>query len=349
MQEFRCTTKPYLPTQKVKYRADKSGVSVEQWKAENPEEFAQLLSTLKPHSSPVEFQDISETRRLAADIPIHIRDHIQQSRAHIDKILEPEEIKALAGYTGFAAGVCNTVLLNGATEHSYYDAALPWRETDSGPTDFSTPEDLKDYLETMDSVLSHRAEEPRVVYRGIPIYSSLRQEIADVLGKPVSVNDTEALIEGLQKFYAPGKIFDHSTYVSTTHSAHYAAERTENDAETGISYYDNPEIQGILFEMKTNAGLDVTGLARFNAYEREVVLPRDTHFKVVSIHAAPGSYDTVSGYDYDTTRRRDTLIEENYKKIAIVVQMVEVDSEGNEIQGTEPHIPSALNDSLFTF
>lgn len=343
-----------LLRRKVKYRADKAGLTVEDWKEQHSEELSALTqSTFSTNDNnakaSIAFQDISETRRLVDDVPVKISDHIAKSRAHIDEILEPHEIKALAGYTGFAAGVCNTVLLNGSTEHTYYDAAPPWKETENGPTDFSTPEDLKEYMETMDSVLSHRVEEPRVLYRGIPIYSSLHKEMADSLGKPMSVNDKEAMIEGLTNYYQPGKIFDYTSYVSTTHSAHYAAERTENVSDTEISYYDKPAIKGIMFEMKTNAGLDVTGLARFNAYEREVVLPRDTRFKVVGIHAAPESYDTVSGYDHDTNRRRDMLIEEDYKSIAIVVQMVEVDKEGNEIQGTEPHTPNALNDSLFTF
>lgn len=344
-----------LLRKKVKYRADKAGLTSEEWKAQNPGEFEFLSNAPVPamresgETYVRVFQDISETRKLADDVPIHIADHIAKSRAHIDEILAPDEIKALAGYTGFAAGVCNTVLLNGSTKDSYYAAAPPWRESDNGPTDFATPEDLKDYMETMDSVLSHRVEEPRVLYRGIPIYSSLQKEISDALGKPIHVSDKEAMIEGLENYYQPGKVFDYTSYVSTTHSAHYAAERTDNTAGTDISYYDSPAIKGIMFEMKTNAGLDVTGLARFNAYEREVVLPRDTRFKVVSIHAAPESYDTVSGYDHDTNRRRDEIMEDDYKGIAMVVQMVEVDADGNEIQGTEPHVPSALNDSLFSF
>lgn len=334
-----------LLRKKVKYRADKADVTVEDWKANNPQEFA-ALSGDSSFVKQVPFQDVCETRRLADGIPMLLSDHVQQSASDIEARLDADEKKALVGYTG-NSGACNTVLLGGTDVNDiYYDAAPPWRETSRGPSDFATAADLKDYLNTMDKVLSLRQPEPRVLYRGMPIYSSLQKTIGDGIGKQIDVNDTATMLEGLREYYKPGKIFDYSTYVSTTHSAYYAAERTENNAETDISYWDNPAVKGIMFEMKTNAGLDVTGIASHNAYEREVVLPRDTRFKVVAIHPAPESYDTVAGYDDEYAQAAGEMDAENYKQVAIVVQMIEVDMDGNEITHFNPHLPNPVSDSL---
>jgi hypothetical protein len=325
----------------VKYRADKEEMTVEAWKQANPESLQALVTKMLPSRHEVAFQPFSETRRLAEDIPALISEHIKMSKDHIDTKLSSDEQKALTGYTGFAAGASNSVLLKKQTvAEALYDSAPPWRESNA-PCDFSTREDLEDYLETMDHVLSERQEEQRVLYRGIPIYRGLHEEIEQTTGKQFSVEDTDAMMEGLKAYYQPGKVFDFPSYVSTTHSAYYAADRTKEHSGTKISYYDNPKVKGIMFEMKTNAGLDVTGVSRNHSYEREVILPRDTRFRVESISLKPESYDTVSGYDYlDDTEEQE---KENFTSIAVVIQMVEVDKDGNEILHADPHKPSPLN------
>lgn len=325
----------------VKYRADKEEMTVEAWKQANPESLQALVAKMLPSRHEVAFQPFSETRRLAEGIPALISEHIKMSKDHIDTKLSSDEQKALSGYTGFAAGAANSVLLGHQTvAETLYDKAPLWRESNA-PCDFSTREDLEDYLETMDHVLSERQEEQRVLYRGIPIYRGLHDEIEQTTGKQFSVEDTDAMMEGLKEYYQPGKVFDFPSYVSTTHSAYYAADRTKEHSGTKISYYDNPKVKGIMFEMKTNAGLDVTGVSRNHSYEREVILPRDTRFRVESITLKPESYDTVSGYDYlDDTEEQE---QENFTSIAIVIQMVEVDKDGNEILHTDPHQPSPLN------
>ena len=326
---------------KIKYRADKENLSVEEWKNQNPEALSKLLGkSCSTVASAVQFQPVTETRKLPEGVPASITEHIKVSSDHIDATLTPDERKALSGYTGFAAGVANTVLLDGEIkETTLYDKAPPWRET-TAPCDFSTREDLVDYLETMDSVLSERSDTQRVLYRGIPIYSPLHEEIETAIGKKIDVNDTAALMEGLQEFYKPGKVFHYPAYISTTHSAYQAADRTDNHVGTKITYYDSPEVKGIMFEMKTNAGLDITGASRNHSYEREVVLPRDSHYRVESIALRPEKYDTVSGYDY--IKHPEELEEGTFTNLAVVVQMVEVDKDGNEITHTEPHKPSPL-------
>lgn len=326
---------------KVKYRADKEGLTVEDWKQKNPETLAALEKKSLPCPT-IKFQLANEQRKLAEGIPPLISEHIEASKAHIASRLSAEEQLALAGYTGFAAGVTNTVLLEGKiTEHTLYDEAPLWRESRIGPCDFSTNEDLVDYLNTMDHVLSERSEEQRILYRGIPIYSGIHEELEECLGKKIHITDTEGLIAGLEAFYTPGKIMEFPTYVSTTHSAFYAAERSQNEVGTKNNYYQKSEIKGIVFEMKTNAGLDVTGVSRNHSYEREVILPRDTRYRIESVSLRPESYNTVSGYDHE--KYPEDLDEEDYKTMAVVIQMVEVDKDGNEITHTNPHEPTPLN------
>lgn len=325
----------------VKYRADKEELSVEAWKQANPDSLQALVAKMLPSYHEVAFQPFSETRVLAEGVPALISEHIKISKDHIDTKLSSDEQKALAGYTGHAAGISNSVLLaRRPVAEALYNKAPLWRESDA-PCDFSTREDLEDYLETMDNVLSERQDDQRILYRGIPIYSGLHEEIEKALGKTFGVSDTETMMEGLQEYYKPGKVLEFPSYISTTHSAFYGADRTQNTDGTNITYYDHPEVMGIMFEMKTNAGLDVTGIAGHNSYEREVILPRDTRYRVESISLKPEAYDTVSGYDHlDDTDEQE---QGTFTSIAVVVQMVEVDKEGNEILHTNPHKPSALD------
>ena len=141
----------------------------------------------------------------------------------------------------------------------------------------------------------------------------------------------------MQEYYKPGKVITYDTYLSTTLSPHYAADRTTNTIDTKADYFNSPEIKGIVYELKTNAGIDATAISRHNAYEREVVLPRDMHFKVVSVETKPAYYDTKGGFDFADDP--EDVNEEKFNGIAAVVQMVEVDKDGNEITHTEKHKP----------
>lgn len=285
----------------------------------------------------VSFQKTDETRRLAAGIPENIADHVAQNTAQLAHLTD-EQRKALSGYTGFAAGVCNNVLLAEKFSYDYYEDAPLWKEAPGAPCDFVSREDLVDYLETMDTILAPRQKEQRVLYRGIPIYESLHDEIGAKIGKNLSFSDEEGLLEGLKAYYKPGTVMKNDNYLSTTASAYYAADRSTNTYETKKSYWDTADVpMGIVFELKTNAGLDVTAAARHNAYEREVVLPRETYFKVVSVVVKPEKYDTVSGFDDD--RRPDKREQETFTKLAAVVQMVEVDKDGNELHTVRSHQP----------
>jgi hypothetical protein len=285
----------------------------------------------------ISFQKTDETRHLPEGVPEKIADHIALSNKQLAH-LSDEQKKALNGYTGFAAGVCNSILISNEFSYEYYDEAPLWKEAPGGACDFVSREDLVDYMETIDTILAPRQAEQRVVYRGIPIYSSLHDEIGAKIGKKLAFADEEGLMEGLKAYYKPGTVIKNETYLSTTHSAFYAADRAGNETDTKNDFYQRKKVPlGIMFELKTNAGLDVTGAARHNAYEREVVLPRETYFKVVSVEVKPAKYDTVSGFDHlNDPNDREA---ETFTNLAAVVQMVEVDKNGKEIHSTRPHHP----------
>lgn len=330
---------------RVKYHADKEGMTPEDWKTANPDMVNDFRKELFPVVDDVSFQPIGETRRLPEGVPMLLNDHIEANDAKLQHLNDDERV-ALAGYTSFGAGVVNNVLRAGSHEvYDYYEHAPKWRET-KGPGDFADKEDFQDYLETTDRLLENREEERRVIYRGIPIYTELHDEIGDSIGKKLEIEDTDGLVQGLKEYYKPGKVLEYDTYLSTTLSANYAADRTSNSVDTKADYWRQPEIKGIVFEMKTNAGLDVTSVARHNAYEREVILPRETRFKVVNVEVKPDYYDTVGGYDYPS--HPDELNEDKYTGIAAVVQLVEVDKDGNEIMHTEPHKPVKQISDIFT-
>ena len=293
-----------------------------------------------PEKNEYNFQSIKQVRMLDTHIPAHISEHIAISEETLNK-LEDDKKLALKGYTGFAAGVCNNVLQGNG--YDYYDEAPLWRESE-GPCDFVTREDLVDYFKTMDDVLKTRQPNRRTIYRGIPIYASLHDEIGAAIGKKLSVKDTEGLVEGLKEYYKPGKVFNNKTYLSTTHSAYFAAERSENWLGTKQTYWDKAEISGIVYELHTNAGLDITGACERTSFEREVLLPRDTYFKVVNLDIKPEEYKTVSGYD--KLRKPGELQHKTFKNLAVVVQMVEVDKDGKEILHSKDHKPSVDPESF---
>lgn len=309
------------------------------------EDVFKKLNTTNPKRKPVKntspaFQPFTATRALHPDVPERLEDHINLSSESSQ--FSDLQRKVLTGYTGMGAGVCNPALLG--RPFSYIETAPNWRDSVS-PIDFRDREELIDYLKELDRIVEERHAEPKIVYRGTPIYGSLQDEIGASIGRELKVSDTAGIIKGLKEYYKPGKIFDNPAYLSTSHSAHVAAKWAQTTAGSKQTYYDKAEISGIVFELKTNAGLDVTGLGRkFRAWEREVLLPRDTHFKVVNVITAPAEYKTVSGYD--NLRAPETKTEKTFQNLAVIVQMVEVDKNGNEITTTEPHKPSTSLENI---
>jgi hypothetical protein len=272
-------------------------------------------------SSGEQFLPAGEVRGLPPHIPADLQKHRTQAKTSLAHLSEVEQI-ALKGYGGFAAGVANSYLLGNTYEP--YAAAPPWR-TSGGPTDFHSLEELRDYISVVDGILAPRAEEPRILYRGIPIYEPIHRELEELVGSKFRAVDSEKLKEGLEKYFPEGKVFEYHTYLSTSSSADEAAERTDNVSGTAGGYYDGkPELLGIQLELKTSAGVDITGSVKAHyAREREVVLPRGLKFRVEKLILAPQAYRTFNGEE-----------EETYTGIAAVVQLVEVEPEATKSEKT---------------
>lgn len=278
-----------------------------------------------------DFQKTGELRKFSPNAPYSLEKHIAQSAENL-KNYTPEQRLALRSYTGFAAGVVNNILQKDTYE--YYNEAPNWKESNSA-CDFNSREEVKSYMEVLDESLAKRQDNSRVLYRGTPIYKSIHEDLEKTLGRKMPMEDTEGLVEGLKKHYQVGKTFEYDTYLSTTSDPEIAAERTENSAGTAKGYYDKePEKIGIMWELKTNAGLDVTGATNSNySYERETVLPRETRFKITNVEIAPESYKT-------TVEDRNNL--------AIVIQMEEIDENDKPITSTEDHKPKTSVEEVLT-
>lgn len=297
------------------------------------EKLAKTYSTFDTLSAKTKnsFQKSGELRRFSPGVPYSLEKHVAESAENLEKY-SPEQRLALRSYTGFAAGVVNNVLQQHT--YDYYEHAPNWKESNAA-CDFNSREELKSYMEVVDETLAKRQDKSRVLYRGTPIYESIHKDLENTLGRKIPMEDTEGLVEGLKKHYEIGKTFEYDTYLSTTSDPEIAAERTENSAGTAKGYYDKePEKIGIMWELKTNSGLDVTGAAGASyQYERETVLPRETRFKITNVEIAPESYKTA---------------QKDRNNLAIVIQMEEIDENDQPITSTEDHKPKTSVEEVLT-
>jgi len=288
------------------------------------------------NSAIIPFQGIKEKRRLKTSCPPKLKDQVKKSQEML-LMMSLTEQKALLGYTGHFGTLCNAAL-SGRTV-SYSSTAPKWEE--AGPDNRFLPneQNLITLMETMDKVLETRQDNQRILYRGVPIYKTLHAELENKLGKKLKPRDYEGLAEGLKLHYKTGDLLNFPEYLSTSTSAYPAIERAQDPKHTvDTSYYSSS--RGIVFEIKTNAGVDISGLSKYTE-ERETLLPRDTYFKIVNVHIQPSQY-TIDGVpDHFETKY------ETYNDLAAVIQMVEVDKNGNEIVGAASRIPSqSVKDSL---
>lgn len=270
-----------------------------------------LAAEFAPQAGSPSFQKAEELHTISEHIPEDLEEHRRISLEALND-LEPIQKLVLASYGGFAAGAVNSYMLG----HEYlpYDKAPDWRTSD-GPTDFNSIEELQDYVQELDRILERRGEQERILYRGIPIYKEIRKELEELIGQKFRPHESEPLRKALAEYFKPGKIIQYPTYLSTSHDPDIAAERCDNSSGTDESYYEpRPEMKGIQLEIKTSAGVDITGVARKHyAHEREVVLPRNMKFRVESVTIQPKSYRTISEGE-----------EKDYDDIGAVVQLVEV-------------------------
>jgi hypothetical protein len=281
------------------------------------------------------FQQFGMTRELASDVPHRLAEHVQQNRELAEELLTEEERVALSHYPYDPCGGSVSRILRSPNEPVTYDPTRPsWREPRRSVESFASRAELVSYVETLDAALSKRQENARIVYRGMSS-ASLKAEIEKEHGDTLQLDDVDGWHEALTKFYRKGRIFKYDNYLSTSVSAAYSANWVQNRDKSEVPH------NGVVFEMKTNAGTDITGLGETNnyAHEREVLLPRETYFKVVSVDVMPQEYKTKTGIETQYEIGANIPKAETHDELAAVVQMVEVDKEGKEISHQESHFP----------
>jgi hypothetical protein len=284
------------------------------------------------------FQPFNQTRKLAGNVPCRLVEHAKENRERAKHSLNENERIAVSHYPhGSTGNFISKLLRNPDMDVTYQPERPSWLVEHRSVEAFNSREELVSYIETMDTALSQRTENNRIVYRGID-FESIREQIATEYGSPIPVDNKQEWDKAVGNFYHKDRLFAFSNYTSTTLAPTYAAGWMPPGE-------DNTSYRGVVFEMSTNAGLDITGLGENNSYahEREVLLPRDVYFKVVNVQIAPPKYDTRAGIE--TMHELGAELQEHkpfWGDIAAVVQMVEVDKHGNQLTPearVQKHIP----------
>jgi hypothetical protein len=146
----------------------------------------------------------------------------------------------------------------------------------------TTPSQAADYINLLDKAMHAAPLKSRVVYRGVAEHSEhIDYDVSGYIKKNYSLGQ-EVVFDAYQ-----------STTTSPTTAVNYARE------------------DGIIFEMKTISGVNAHAISHYED-EQEIVIPRQTRWKVVGVH---------ENVKYST---RDKKVD------ATVVQMVEIDDSGSE-------------------
>lgn len=123
-------------------------------------------------------------------------------------------------------------------------------------------------IKTMDKALSMVDEpvEPRLVYRGMKI----------------NKNFTSAEVDNFIETQFPvGGVISQKSYMSTSASAYVASS---NFSESFTIHNESMPEKAVVFEILTKKGAPLTyGTSAFDIDEKEVLMPRETRFKVVSV------------------------------------------------------------------
>lgn len=166
----------------------------------------------------------------------------------------------------------------------------------------NTPEGLTSYTEAVDSAFSKAAGKQRIVYRGERLsadhfgeHENVREYVANelALGSKVS-------FKGVQS--------------------------TSTDRNSARRYCGGYETDGIMYEIRTPSGINITAVSSFD-YEQEVLLPRNSQYRVVGVHYTDGA-----------TRSATNAI----------IQLVEVDDDDNIRTGQNLRKENEFGDRDFT-
>lgn len=306
----------------LKYRAFKAGVSVSEWAESNPEIYAEILGHKKAeivtaleiesqHLNETAFKGRGETRLLLR--PDNLEEHAQIATAEMQHMdLTAEEQDAIWNYTSYMHEDTNKILRGKeSVEFTPED-----EEDEYQARHFRSGEHINDYVASIDRVLSHRNPEKRVLYRGVGVHG-INSILDEKRAYPKDRSDEE-MVDDLVQHYAPGKSFAFDTYSSTSHDAGFASEFTSSGS-----------VQ-LVYEMKTNAGVDVTHLSD-EPDEREVIVPRGMRFKVENVYAD-------DSYTGDSTVNSGTVV---------VVQLTEVDAHDEEMDTMDPFLPEKYDSASY--
>lgn len=275
-----------------------------------------------------------------------------------DDELSAEEIGAIDTYTSSGKHESINNYLRGMSQgkakdfpsylHQVYGLNIPPKEG-SEEWDRSVRiygQQENDHLSTikhLDSALSGRRklESPEILYRGIK---------------------SELPIENLLEAYKSNTTITFDNYSSTSHSLitslefsnlnkmRYDKESKKSIFEThkthsppkGIpeSNHDKKNRNTVIFEIQTNAGMSVANHTEY-LHEKEILLPRGVHFKVVD------SYAPNESNPYRLTRFSQNDECEIHDS-AVIIQLVECDKDGNILgfDETEPIIPEPLEPAI---
>jgi hypothetical protein len=313
---------------KVAYRAEKAGITPDEWKAQNPEMLAKITAASEnkvsiKHSSGTSvdlvpeatlLQSTDELRSWNPKVPTDLEEHMQQSLEGLSH-LSVEEKQALELYRGHYHESINGALTGRAPLkfNSYYPAGH-WK-TSTNATAFHDFNDFKNYINHMDSALSKRHSENRVIYRGVGSAGAFSL----VNGSGIQVNDpdldgskenTGNIKAALVEHYKPGTEVRFDGYASTSLDPSVAAIWAG-------SGHGKP---AVIYELQTSLGSDVTGISEFGGEdEREVILPRSSCFKVVNVY---------TDATYSCESADEGVVEKNSYTDGntVVVQLVEVNA-----------------------
>lgn len=146
-----------------------------------------------------------------------------------------------------------------------------------------TVEGMSSYVETLDSAFTKADGRQRIIYRGESLSKTSHFDTLDV---------KEYLAQNMQL----------GSKVSFK-----GVQSTSVNVENARKYCGGYETDGIMYEIRSASGINIQELSSF-PYEQEVLLPRNSQYRVVGVHYVEGA-----------TRNATNA----------VVQLVEVDDEDN--------------------
>lgn len=339
----------------ISYQAKKAGISVDSWKESNPEQlqllndsydtklsqfekessacnethdgnmnkkvgvttFQKILNRLKNRKSNHGFAFKGERR--VDNSPISNSLYQKLSQEYLQELaLSDQEKKSVYKYTDNLYSPINQYL------------------TKQRKVTLAEESAIQEHVKNLDSVLRHRNEQERIVYRGMPLNPSNKMFRESNNGE--RLYDVKKRKDILAKTYSQGTELLFDGFSSASDQVFVASDW----CGVGNRGIDSKNIQnsdtGILFEIKTSAGVPIAHISNYSE-EREVLLPRGMRFKIVNSYW--NSNNKKDCYKHKDTRNQN--VDARNPNI-LVVQIVEVDDQGNPFTGTEDYIAPPMKD-----